>query len=167
MQYPAGDRKVNREKKYKQYSNSLHSATACNHVLKWKLHLGQVHGYFMDYFCHWLYTTHVVGQLLHDGIAVNDNCMEIPWCLSTVCIFECMPVLGFVQTLCVLVWAQSVTCERDKSGTLDAICMISCYCTTALSTGLELQLYREKQMTSLIFLTPQKKKIWTAWLVFL
>lgn len=52
--YPAGDKKINLKKKYKQHSNSLtiHSATACNHILKWKLHLGQVHGYFMDYFFH-------------------------------------------------------------------------------------------------------------------
>lgn len=95
--HAAGDKKINQETKCKQYFNSLHSATACNHVLKWKLHLGQVHGYFMDYFCHWLYITHVVWHPLHDVVAVNESRMEISWCLSAICIFECELGLLFLR----------------------------------------------------------------------
>lgn len=110
LQYPAGDKKINWEEKCKKYSNSLHSATARNHILKWKLHLGQVHGYFMDFSCHWLYITHVAWQLLHDGMAVNDNSMQMLWCLSTVCIFGLTLLFFFFFLTCVACLCKCLCC---------------------------------------------------------
>lgn len=139
--YPAGEKKINQEKKYKQYFNSRHSATACNHSLKWKLHLAQVHGYFMDYFCSWLYITHVVQQLLRGG----NCCWRLRnWNFCNICFPECIPEYILMLVLCRCVFArinvervsvQMVTCETDRSGITDSICMIGHYESAWASSG--------------------------------
>lgn len=109
----------------KQFCNSLHSRTAFNHVLKWKLHLRQTQGYFMDDFFFTVYfTPHADWQPLMEPLHNKPYGNFIMFVDSMY--FWAHARVDFAPiSSCHVVWAPSVTCERDKSASPGAICMIS------------------------------------------
>lgn len=122
----------------------IYSATVCNHISKWKLYVGQVHSYFTRHFT--ADCTPIMSRVYNSLYAVELLLMLTLWKFPDASRwYVCSSISLFLELwrrvfACVNAYFAWTHSKRDQSGTLDAICMISCYCLTGQSVSLKLQL---------------------------
>lgn len=113
----------------KRHNNSIpmHSASSCNHIVKWKLHFGQELGHLRLIF------NAVCISVMSDRFCVMkvqlmqtfEDFLMVFWSVRS-----SMSSWWFLLT-CARCWKMHVLCSviywSDKSCTFGAICMIPCY----------------------------------------